>query len=476
MFSALGEVKVGGSQKKLIGFGFIVLMFLFSCSERNQLKRISWSQKSSVPLTVEQAQMVSALQKDQFQEVQLSDQKIQRWRMTSEGIPVEGTWLKVMRDNQNRLLKIEGEQTTETPNEKEKDEAKNLLTQKETLLNFVWKKNKTLQLAQNILPAQIIFIPMRSGFEPVIELVYFNHDGTDVQRLYINKQGRILSSESVVQSLTAGTAQVFPGFPNQTILTEVAFTDLIGDGTLTTPSIRVESANSPRVYSPTHNFLYQPEDKGFDEVQSFYYMDQLFDWLKNQYALILPFQLKIKLHVGGLTPSNAAFYYDGNINLGDGDNIVYKKIPLDPTIVSHEACHSLVQVLAGLPQGGEGGALNEAFADFISANFLEYPQMGGYSYLKAPYQRTLENDLNAVNDRNQGKYQNSLLVSGTLWQMRKILGKEKAGWLGLHTLAKLGPNSVLNDFPRAVNETIDELTVDQATKEVLKTILVKRGW
>jgi len=48
----------------------------------------------------------------------------------------------------------------------------------------------------------------------------------------------------------------------------------------------------------------------------------------------------------------------------------------DPSVVFHEVAHAYVDELAGLPSQGEGGALNEGFADFFAAAIADNPAIG----------------------------------------------------------------------------------------------------
>lgn len=162
--------------------------------------------------------------------------------------------------------------------------------------------------------------------------------------------------------------------------------------------------------------------------------------------------------------------------MGDGDNVVYKKIPRDPSIVIHEVIHAVVQALAGLPSDKEGGSLNEAYADFITASFLDNPRMAEYSYLKGPFRRNLENDLKAYKDFTRGLYHDSMVVSGTLWDIRKIMGKDQSTQLAIQSLGRLGAGSQLADFPRVVKESLVDLKVDSQVVDSVNGVLRNKGW
>ncbi|MCB0363397.1 MAG: hypothetical protein KDD35_11775, partial [Bdellovibrionales bacterium] len=448
--------------------------FLSACSDHRKLDRISWSR--SEPITAEIATIVSHPKKNNLQSIGVLGYKAQHWRYMSGEFPVEGTWVKVLRNSAGSLELVEGEVPYIEPTEKNLKEARQINANKERILSLLWQEYPELRKAKKILPPQVILSPQLGGFAPFIEVIYFNSDDSDVVQLKISKSGKIAGKWHLGHRLATGSAQVFPGIPDRTSLSEVLFSNLIGDGTLTSSLLKVEADGGRGAFSSQHEFRFHPEERAFNEVQAYYFADKLLSWLKEQYSFVLPFQLRIKVHVGGLVPSNAAFYYQGNIRLGDGDNVLYRNIPQDPSIVIHEVAHAVVQVIAGLPNDKQGGSLNEAYADFITALFLDNPRMAEYSYLKAPFRRNLENNLRAGVDFSGGLYHDSTIVSGTLWEIAKLLDKESMGRLALQSLARLNPGSSFADFPLALREAARDLRLESQKMDSIQKLLYEKGW
>jgi Zn-dependent metalloprotease len=160
--------------------------------------------------------------------------------------------------------------------------------------------------------------------------------------------------------------------------------------------------------------------------------------------------------------------------LGLGDDQTYSHIPQDPSIVIHESVHALVDSIARLPYEGEGGSLNEAFADFFTALQLDNPNMGEAAYLKGPYRRTLANDFKLA-DKTGGLYHDSGIVSGALWDLRKSLGQDKARQIALSTLNRLTPGSDLADFGVQVKEVLS-LVLSIEEVGIAVAMLEKRGF
>src|SRR5690606_24637168 len=128
--------------------------------------------------------------------------------------------------------------------------------------------------------------------------------------------------------------------------------------------------------------------------------------------------------VGYPEKTNAAFYYNGLVRLGAGDDVVFSRISWDPSIVAHEISHGVIDQISRLPFEGEGGSVNEGFADTLTTFFLESPRLGENSYKMAPFKRTVEAKVH-WSHRNGGLYHDSALVSGLFWEMRTKLDSAK---------------------------------------------------
>jgi hypothetical protein len=461
---------------RFIFLSLLLVLPVLGCSVQDKFSRVHWSRASQQNLTPELATLISSPHKSQSESVEISGYKIEHWRTMNGGFPVEGSWIKVLRDRSGAPKLIEGDVSTHPLSEREAKKAQQLETQKEKVLSLAWQRYPELRKAKKIFPSQIVLKTTLMGYESFVELAYLLHNESEVVQARISEKGRIIERRSLTSHLITGSAQVFPGSPFRTPLAEVILSNLVGDGTLTSSLLKVESEGGSRAFNLNHQFRFQPDESAFDEVQAYYFVEQALVWLRSQYSLSLPFQLKVKVHVGGVVPSNAAFYYNGNIFLGDGDNVIYKKIPQDPSIVIHEVGHSIVQVLAGLPNDKEGGSLNEGFADFLAALYLDSPRMAEYSYLKAPFRRTLDNSLNYKTDAKGSLYHDSTIVSGTLWEVRQFLGKELTGQLALQCLGRLGAGSLLKDFPAALQGAVEDISLDDKSAGQIKAILIRRGW
>lgn len=179
--------------------------------------------------------------------------------------------------------------------------------------------------------------------------------------------------------------------------------------------------------------------------------------------------------MGAPDKTNAAFYYQNKIRLGKGDERTYSNIPQDPSIVIHESVHAVIDAIAGLPFEGEGGSLNEGFADFFTALQINSPHMGGVAYLKGPYRRSIENSL-SVAERTGALYHDSGIISGTLWELRKVLGVSQARELASLTLNRMHYYSGFDEFGEELKKVVRSYLKNE--EEIIKAtrVLEKRGF
>ena len=123
---------------------------------------------------------------------------------------------------------------------------------------------------------------------------------------------------------------------------------------------------------------------------------------------------------------------------------------------------------------GEGGSLNEAFADFFTCLMLDRPYLGESSYLKGPFKRQL-NNVAKLSEKNGGLYHDSLIISGTLWDIKEKFGTEKAKALALGTLLQLNPASNFERFQEKI-KLVGSQQLNADDMAALDQILINRGF
>ncbi|MBK8201249.1 MAG: hypothetical protein IPK68_02600 [Bdellovibrionales bacterium] len=226
---------------RFIFLSLLLALPVLGCSVQNELSRVHWSRASQQNLTPELATLISSPHKSQSESVEISGYKIEHWRTMNGGFPVEGSWIKVLRDHSGAPKLIEGDVSTHPLSERDAKKAQQLESQKEKILSLAWQRYPELREAKKIFPSQIVLKTTLMGYESFVELAYLLHNESEVVQARISEKGRIIERRSLTSHLITGSAQVFPGSPFRTPLAEVILSNLVGDGTLTSSLLKVES-------------------------------------------------------------------------------------------------------------------------------------------------------------------------------------------------------------------------------------------
>lgn len=304
------------------------------------------------------------------------------------------------------------------------------------------------------------------------KLVFLEKNG-QVLALYLDKFLNEVDKKHLGSEFVNATAMLYPLGPLQSKVVQVTLKRVSEDGLLQSNWFKITSQSGLLARAEKNQFLYHQSDKRFDQVQVYFYLNQMADWFTAKFKFQLPFLLEVETSVGYPEQTNTAFYYNRKIRLGEGDGIVFSGISLDPSVVTHEAVHAVIQATSSLPYDGQGGSLNEAFADFFTASILKNPKLGEASYKKANYKRTIANNLK-LSDGNGGLYHDSGIISGLFWQLSQEIGAENSERLAWNTLLKLNPSSTFVSFKE---ELLDSLKEEEVTiQNKVLTILNSRGW
>lgn len=332
-----------------------------------------------------------------------------------------------------------------------------------------------LRTASRVFPPALEVRQGEKGeWNPYWRVEYLAPAGDRLRYVFVSAKGEAIERGELDWDGVDGRAAVFPRGP-QHGLREETLRDLTGDGTMTGRILQVVSALDLKVWSPQLLFFFPENDRRFDLGQAYFTVDQGFRWLRERLGIALEHPVSVRLHVGDGGVSNAAFYHQNTIYLGTGDGQVYKDMIRDPSILTHEAIHAVIDAYVGLPSEGEGGAFNEGFADLFAALILENPRMAEASYQKGPFRRTLENNLIAYRDFAPGVYQNGSIVGATFWDMKPELGTELTAKLAFRTLVRLGKGGVFDDLPSALASACDGLLAPEQKETVLAKARA-RGW
>ena len=449
---------------------FILLLGLTACSQSTSLKKLEWKSQgaSDKPLEIE------IIKYSKAPSLTANSEKIILSQQTISGIPVDNTYIKLIRNSENSDKEIKALYSDALiENSIYIDQAHQFKKQQDEFHKKILAKYPYFSKQKNLVFEPLAEI-IKSKVQFVWSLKYFDKSGQPWEAR-IGDKLEIKRLQRIGSQFHDTLAIIYPAGPRKSQLETVKLSSLKVTPTLSNDNLQVMSQADNKISELQSVFSYTPEDSRFDQVQVFYYLQESLKWFKEKINFTLPFQLQAEVHVGHPDKTNAAFYYSGKIRLGTGDNETYKNISQDPSIVVHESVHALIDSLSGLPFDGEGGAINEGIADFITALQLNTPHMAEASYLKGPYRRSVDNTYR-LQDKNGGLYHDSGIISGLLWEIRQKIGADKARDLVVFILNRLTPGSDFADFNSILKQAAVEHLELEGDKKIIESITLKRGF
>jgi len=388
------------------------------------------------------------------------------------GVPIEGTFLKIVRDHDEPVFaRSRAYAEAQLPDPK--------------IVERELHRASFIQL-QSALLARDLGCQWRSELKPKLRLggvwqVLFSRlcesRNGFVYEVTMNSNGTVLSQERMGAGFEWENLPVtlFPRGPRFSQLQEIPLNISALPFYLSTPLLEVVSDAGVKFPDRLQIQESRPGDDRFDMLQAYFYATEALRWVQDNYKFEMG-KLKIRTQVGYPEKSNVAFYFAREIRLGTGDDVTYAHLTWDPSVVMHETFHGVIETLTGLPFRGEGGSIQEALADSMAALALDSPRIAESSYKKGEYQRTLENDFK-MSDRNGKLYHDSLIVSGTVWQIRKEASAQMAVALVGYLLTHLAPDSQFADLDRHLQGWLNTCSESSLQKcGVSRQVIQSRGW
>ncbi len=445
--------------------GVIALASMPACTlDKTSLHVTRWSGEGDRPLIESKEIKVKPLPtwSSAQEEVQLSQQMIHQF-------PVEDSFIKTIRTKKKGIV-FQSSALTHDISAYTLAQAQIMDEEKVTSWLLFMKKNpdfKDLKVS-SLIEVVLVADPK---LRPVLRVAVESKSG-EMMNLTFNRKGQLLSSNRVGSNLAEqvdSPSMAYPRGPKKSQLTPILLSRKIQPEGLANLSLEVITESPNKILSTTDDFAFQITDERFDQVQAFYYSHAILNWFEKTLAVTGPIKLKIITHVGYPEKTNAAFYFRNQIRLGIGDDLTFSKIPWDPSVVMHETSHAIIDAIARLPFEGEGGSINEGFADVFTTFFLNSPQLADNSYRKADYKRSVEKVVK-YSERDGGLYHDSAIVSSFFWELKDRIGKDKALRVALQVLNRLGPNSDFNDLTLSLREQSAVILNSEENKKVTQLI------
>ncbi len=446
----------------------LFLVLAVSCQKKNEQHRMDW-QKGSPVSALKQIEQQEWSEKT-TESIQ-KDSKIVITQQSFMGFPIEGSYLKKLYLKEKDGFELFSA-TSQYFTPPEFKALRGLSFDENTILKRL-KNLKSEFSVLSVISGGTVLLNLDQRLEPMYKISFFDRRG-EPWTAYADQKNNLLKvirEGSHFNEVLGVESQIFPMGPKLSSLTDIVFDRLNVKPTLSNDDVVVTSEAESKILQLDQSIKFDPRDTRFDQVQAFYYLNKSLQWMKDKFSLQFSSPLEVVVHVGFPEKTNTAFYYQSKIRLGTGDDEVYTHISQDPTIVTHESFHYMIDHVAGLPYEGEGGSLNEAFADFFTCLIYERPRLAENAYLKAPFKRTLESETKFA-DRNGGLYHDSLIVSGLLWEISKKIGSDKSLALAMDVLKKTHRFTTFEEFRTVLNEVVQN-TLSKQDVENVKLILGK---
>lgn len=426
---------------------FLCPLILSACTKATVLSHGRWSGHGE--RTVVDVDGLSQTENNESlgEDVSFSSQSIGKYR-------VEGAYLKTVRRDQHFVFQsyvlLSRDQEKSLIRKAQKLEKKSSLLWHQYVSEHPLYKDLRLEE-----PVQVV-IRQSKGLSAVLRGVLIKPSGELVE-LILDRDGKILSVNALGSSIDEAQTLtlVFPRGPKISDLTQVTISRILAVEGLKNQSVEVGTEGPAKILVSSPLEI-QPSDERFDQTQAFYFSSKILNWFAAKKIFTSPLKLQVVTQVGYPEKTNTAFYYMSKIRLGAGDDQIYSRIPWDPSIVMHEVSHAVIDRLAHLPSEGEGGSINEGYADFFTAFYLGNPHMAESSYRKAAYRRTVD-VLLKLSERNEGLYHDSSIVSGFYWALRPHVSEGQILELAVRTLNRLGPDANFEKFKLTLNEQVLEI-------------------
>lgn len=420
----------------------ILFFILLGCQKRNSLTYLEWQagQPTASSKLLKDVQTEASVKSTFYKK-----KKIEFMRQMINGRPVYNSFIKKISSETDGLELIQA-QVVEEKSLSVRQISLGLGADTKVLL----KKEKPSFSKIEVVADEMIYQIEGKTARLVRLVTFFDRQGAPYVALF-KPDGKFIKAERVGSQFADINVNVFTEGPILSSLTEQVIKSVALSPTLSNQQIYVTSEADKKIESISSNLKFDVKDERFDQIQAFYYMNKSLQWMKDHLQVSLPERVDAVVYMGFPEKTNSAFYYQNKIRFGKGDDAVYANIVSDPSIVYHETFHALIDNLAHLPFEGEGGSINEGFADFFACLITERPYLGEASYLKGPFKRNLML-ITKLDEKNGGLYHDSSIVSSLFWELKEKLGFERSKNLAIETLIRLNPATQFASFNRKILE------------------------
>ena len=344
------------------------------------------------------------------------------------------------------------------------------------------------RLSQVHAPEKLWF-PREDGLVPAWKIRLTRTSPREEWIVYVSaRDGAILNRYDNLAEAMRGRAQVFdpspvtalgdhalllnekrkPRRPPPVAYREVVLEGLDGKGTLSGEKVTTAPTREMRVRRPDLQFMLRSHERGFEEVMVYYHVDSALRYLealgyKGARAI---FREPVKANVNGTRDDNSWYSpVERMLTFGTGDIDDAE----DAETILHELGHAIQDAICpDFGQSVEAAAMGEGFGDYFAASFFESRKPPRYrtsvmswdgvlvglsSGHEPPCLRRVDSAHTYESFKPKGdEHVNGQIWSATLWEVRTLLGRQKADRVILESHFQLDG---FTDFARGARAILD---------------------
>ena len=309
-----------------------------------------------------------------------------------------------------------------------------------------------------------------------------NYNGAATEQIWKSK------FDLIPNELFGSTPDLNPSMPNDDALPEVFFQEpefavCVHDCSLAQPpSAEFDALHSPNQITSMIQKS-RASELSLKAANTFYWVKRLFKEMKENLGytpskrLIIFVDRQVPHHKSGYRLENNAFFNSAdwslsflptrNSTLTWLASIKMQSAEFDPSVIMHEASHSIFEDVLGKIINREVYGLNEAFADYFSLDILNDHRLGLVYGSGKPMRK---NDVLLKYKTKMEAHDLGNVVSSALWKSREIINNRKVSLgIAFNTLKRFS-KSPYNSLPEIVKIYIDECEKTSLSNEQLSKI------
>jgi Zn-dependent metalloprotease len=281
-------------------------------------------------------------------------------------------------------------------------------------------------------------------------------------------------NQMVFLSANTGRGKVYVNHPDAGPVTEEPLANLTAP-TLKGLYANVLNEDTDEASNEEGIHLYDPTDTHFDEVNIYYYINQIHAYFKTLGFNKLDTPLKATVHVGDKYDNAYFSPMENALAFGDGNRL--NPLSREESVCYHEYGHAHLNQIVRLNYSAESGAMNEGQADYFACSFTNDPALGEYvmKKLNRPYLRHMENNKRYPDDIKHEVHADGEIWGAVLWDIRKALGAPVSDLIIEKSFSYLKPGSPKFINGAAAIITADKNINDGKNVEKLTEVFKKRG-